>query len=86
MMYPHDILSHIRYGVGTMQQRLDYRVATLEEMRAYHETRIGLLELLVVRMDERLAATERKADAAQRLWVREARKNGWLEDEELGEQ
>ena len=69
---------------------IDYRVATLEEMRAYHEARIRLLELLAERAQttleqqyERLVEARRDTANTQRLWVNLCKKYGWLEDEDL---
>ncbi len=35
------------------------------------------------RQDESIAETKRHINAVQRLWVRLAKKHGWLEDEDL---
>ena len=64
--------------------QLDYRVASLEEIRQYHEIRIGLLEALVQRSYDLLEEVKRDSAQTQRLWVRLARRYGWLDDEGLG--
>ena len=62
---------------------IDYRVASLEEVRRYNEARIGLLESISERQQHLLEEVRRDSQHTQRLWVRLCKKHGWLEDEDL---
>ena len=53
---------------------------SLDEMRAYHETRISLLESIAGRQQSLLEEVRRDAANTQRLWIHLCRKYGWLED------
>ena len=72
-------------------------MSTLDDIVSGHETRLNLLTTIAERqqtlseridkkidqMDERLEETRRDTAMTRRLWVNLAKKNGWLDDDDL---
>ena len=55
----------------------------LEDYVPNHDATINLLTTLVERQQILLEEVRRDAQMTQRLWVRLAKKHGWLDDDDL---
>ena len=65
--------------MSTQEKRLTH----LETSNRNHETMLNLLTSIGERQQDLLEQVQRDAQQNQRMWVRVAKRYGWLEDEDL---